>query len=116
VASRLIPAGLFLYAYFCAKTGNWGNGLILAGIASVIVFYNFPALAHKAVRIGIGVIIPLFFLWIALGVPGVGGEWWIAPLFYALAGTITFFSHRALACQLARRFLFVFRGNMKQSA
>jgi hypothetical protein len=117
VASRLIPAGLFLYAYFCAKTGNWGNGLILAGIASVIVFYNFPALARKAVRIGIGVILPLFFLWIAIRIPSTGWEeFWVAMLFYALAGTIAFFSHRALASQLARRFLFVFRGNMKQSA
>ena len=116
LASRLVPAGLFLYAYFCAKTGNWGNGLILAGIASAIVYYYFPSFARKSVHIGVGVILPLFILWIAVGVPGVGGAWWIALLFYALAGTIAFFSHRTLVCQLARRFLLTVSGNIRESA
>ena len=116
MASRLVPAGLFLYAYFCAKTGNWGNGLILAGIASVIVYYYFPSFARKSVHIGVGVILPLFLLWIAIRIPGAGGAWWVALLFFAIAGTIAFFSHRSLARQLSQRFLWIIRGDIRESA
>ena len=117
LAARLVPAGLFLYAYFCAKTGNWGNGLVLAGIASATVCYNFPALARKAFHIGTGFILPLLFLWMATGMPSTGSGWeWFALLFFGLAAVTAFFSHRALACQLARRVLVNFRGHLKESA
>lgn len=114
--SRLVPALLFLYAYFCAKTGNWGNALVLGGIASIIVYYNFPAFARKSARIGVTVALPLFFLRIAAGVPGTGGELWVALLFFVLAVVILFFSHRKLVHQLARRFSLILRGNKRQKA
>ena len=117
LASRLVPAGLFLYAYFCAKTGNWGNGLILAGIASAIVYYYFPSFARKSVHIGVGIILPLFLLWMAIGMPDTGSGWgWFALLFFAIAGTIAFFSHRAFARQVSQRFLWIIRGDIRESA
>lgn len=113
--STLIPALLFLYAYFCVKTGNWGNGLVLGGVASIVVYYSFPAFARKSVYIGATVLLPLFFLRIAAGVPGTGGKRWVALLFFVLAAAILYFSHRVLACELARRFHLMLRGNIRQN-
>jgi hypothetical protein len=116
VLSRLIPALLFLYAYVCAKTGNWANASMAGGMASWLVFCHFPVFARKAARIGVTVILPVFFLWIAIGVPGTGGELWVAMLFLVLAGAILFFSHRHLARLLVRRFLALSGKTIRQNA
>lgn len=89
--------------------------MILSSIASLIVYYNFPAFARKSFYIGVGVVIPLFCLWIAVGVPGTSGEWWVALFFYTLAAVIVFFSHRDLAHQLAHRFRLMLRSDIKQN-
>jgi hypothetical protein len=85
-------------------------------MASWLVFCHFPVFARKAARIGVTVILPVFFLWIAIGVPGTGGELWVAMLFLVLAGAILFFSHRHLARLLVRRFLALSGKTIRQNA
>jgi hypothetical protein len=114
--SILIPALLFVYAYFCAKTGYWRNAALLGLIASAVSYYNFPALTRKAASLGFTWCFPALFVWIAVGIPATGGENWIAVLFYVLAAGILYLSHWKKANLFIRRFISLSRPGLSQGA
>lgn len=114
--SILIPALLFVYAYFCAKTGYWWNAVLLGVIGTAISYFNFPGLTKKVATLGFAWGLPALFVWIAVGIPATGGENWITVLFYALALGILYLGHWKKVNPFIRRFVPLSRPGLGQSA
>jgi len=114
--SILIPALLFVYAYFCAKTGYWWNAAVLGLIATAVSYYNFPLQTRKSAWFCFTWALPAFFVWIALRIPGTGGENWVAVLLCALAAGILYLGHWKKLNPFIRRFILLSRPGLSQGA